>query len=334
MSVSYQSFSSSSKNNIGFQCLITGVGILLFIGKLIAWRLTNSDAIFSDAMESIVNIVAAFMGLYSLYIAAKPRDEDHPYGHGKVEFVTSGIEGAMVILAGAMIIIESFDSLLYGNFIDDLDWGVVIISFTAVLNYALGYFSYKKGISERSLVLQASGKHLQSDTLTTVGVVASLLIVRITEWYWVDSLVSVIFGGYIIFIGYKIVRKALSGIMDEADIQLLESIAFNLEKFRKKEWVDVHNVKIQQYGSRLHIDGHVTLPYYFSLQEAHQEMEILIKTIANHSDRVVEFNFHMDDCKPFSCKICQLEKCPKRSFVCERKIEWTPSTISQPHKHR
>lgn len=103
------------KQKFNFQRNVAIVGVLLFIGKIIAWHITNSDAVFSDAMESIVNIIAAFMGLYSLYLAAKPKDHDHPYGHGKVEFITSGVEGALIIFAGIMIMVEAVDSVLHGN---------------------------------------------------------------------------------------------------------------------------------------------------------------------------------------------------------------------------
>ena len=199
-----------SKTNFAFQRTVAMVGIVLFVGKLIAWHLTNSDAVFSDAMESIVNIIAAFMGLYSLYLAAKPKDVDHPYGHGKVEFVTSGIEGALIIFAGIIIIVQAVDSLLHGNIPEKLDWGMAIIAATAIINYLLGYISYKKGVQENSLVLQSSGKHLQSDTITTLGVVVSLVLVYFTKMYWIDAAVALFFGGYIMFIGYKIIRKALS----------------------------------------------------------------------------------------------------------------------------
>lgn len=148
---------SEDRNKFNFQRNVAIIGILLFIGKLIAWHLTNSDAIFSDAMESIVNIIAAFMGLYSLYLASKPKDLDHPYGHGKVEFITSGVEGALIIFAGVIIIVESADSLLNGNVPQKLDWGIVIVSITALVNYLMGYISYKKGVKENSLVLQSSG---------------------------------------------------------------------------------------------------------------------------------------------------------------------------------
>lgn len=324
---------SSGKTRFRFQRNVAIVGILLFIGKLVAWRLTKSDAVFSDAMESIVNIIAAFMGLYSLYLAAKPKDEDHPYGHGKVEFVTSGIEGALIIFAGIVIIVQAVNSFISKNIPQQLDWGILIVAVTAVINYLMGYLSYQKGIKENSLVLQSSGKHLQSDTITTAGVVLSLIIVRFTKLYWLDAVVATIFGIYIIWIGYKIIRKSLAGIMDEADPGMLERLADFLNKSRKKEWIDVHNMKIQQFGSRLHIDAHLTLPYYFELRKAHDEMEEVIKSIVKKTDRKIEFNFHMDDCKPHSCAICQIPDCPVRSQNFVGKVNWNTENITQLDKH-
>ena len=294
---------NKNKQKFTFQRNVAIVGVILFIGKLIAWHLTNSDAVFSDAMESIVNIISAFMGLYSLYLAAQPKDENHPYGHGKVEFVTSGVEGSLIIFAGIMIIVEAVDSLLHGNTLKKLDYGILIVLATAIINYLMGYFSIKKGERENSVVLISSGKHLQSDTWTTLGVVISLVLVYFTKIYWIDAAVALVFGSYIIIVGYKIVRKSLSGIMDEADPDLLKAVVEVLAKNRKKEWIDIHNMKIQQYGSGLHIDAHITLPWYDTLRESHQEMENIIKTLASETERHVEFNFHMDDCKPHSCEI-------------------------------
>lgn len=324
---------NSSTNNFTFQRWVAIFGILLFIAKLIAWHLTNSDAVFSDAMESIVNIIAAFMGLYSLYLAAKPKDREHPYGHGKVEFVTSGVEGALIIFAGVIIIVQSVDSLLHGNIPKKLDWGIVIIAVTAAINYLLGYISYQKGLKVNSLVLQSSGKHLQSDTLTTLGVVISLILVYFTKIYWIDAAVALLFGGYIIFVGYKIIRKALSGIMDEADLDMLSRLSSFLNENRQREWIDIHNMRIQQHGSGLHIDAHLTLPWYFELREAHKQMEEVYKLIGAKSDRTIEFNFHLDDCKPISCEICELFECPVRQRPFVKKIEWNSKNISQVGKH-
>jgi cation diffusion facilitator family transporter len=321
------------KDKLGFQKLIAVFGIILFIGKIVAWKLTNSDAVFSDAMESIVNVISAFMGLYSLHLASKPKDEDHPYGHGKVEFVTSGIEGALIAIAGLMIIYEGVNSLITGKVLNKLDIGIWIIAATAIINYLLGYISIKKGEHENSLVLISSGKHLQSDTITTLGVVISLVVVYFTKIYWLDSAVALIFGVYIIFIGYKIVRKSLSGIMDEQDPELLNQIIKVLEENRRTEWIDVHNMKIQQFGASLHIDAHITLPWYYSLRDAHNEMEKMIVLLAKNTRRSVEFNFHMDDCKPISCAVCQIKDCPVREKDFVKRIKWTPENATRVQKH-
>lgn len=324
---------NNNKDKLAFQKLIAVFGIILFIGKIVAWKLTGSDAVFSDAMESIVNVISAFMGLYSLYLAAKPKDEDHPYGHGKVEFVTSGIEGALIAIAGIMIIYEGINSLITGKILQKLDWGIAIIAATAIVNYLLGYISIKKGKHENSHVLISSGKHLQSDTITTLGVVISLIVVYFTKIYWLDSVVALIFGFYIIVIGYKIIRKSLSGIMDEQDPDLLNQIIKVLEENRRTEWIDVHNMKIQQFGANLHIDAHITLPWYYSLRDAHNEMEKMIILLAQNTNRSIEFNFHMDDCKPISCPICQIADCPVREQDFVKRVIWTPENVTFADKH-
>lgn len=324
---------NTPQTNFAFQRNVAIVGIILFLGKLLAWHFTNSDAVFSDAMESIVNIIAAFMGLYSLYLAAKPKDVDHPYGHGKVEFVTSGVEGALIVFAGVIIIIQSIDSMLHGNIPKQLDWGIWIVAATAIINYLMGHISYQKGIAENSLVLQSSGKHLKSDTFTTIGVVISLVLVQFTKLYWIDAVVALLFGGYIIIIGYKIIRKSLSGIMDEADLGMLQDISKLLSENRQRQWIDVHNMRIQQHGSGLHIDADLTLPWYYELRKAHNEMEKVYKLIGKNTDRIIEFNFHLDDCKPISCEICELWECPVRQRPFVKKIEWNAETITEVSKH-
>ena len=316
-----------------FQKLVTFVGILLFIVKLIAWRITNSNAIFSDTMESIVNIIAAFMGLYSLHLCNKPRDTDHPYGHGKVEFVTSGIEGMLIALAGVLILIEAISSLIKGIELDKLDWGIALFGSTGIVNYAMGYISYQKGKKENSLVLMSAGKHLQSDTFATTAIVLSLVLVHFTGWLWLDPLIAIGFGSYIIVIGSRIVRKALSGIMDERDEALFAELVAILQANRKKEWIDIHNMRIQQFGAHLHIDAHITLPYYYPLKEAHTEMEKVIHLLAEKVDRTIEFNFHLDYCKPFSCELCAIDcKFRQKPFV--RTVQWDVKNIAGVVKHK
>ena len=321
------------KSRFAFQRSIAIIGVFLFVGKLLAWYLTSSDAVYSDAMESIVNVISAFMGLYSLYLAAKPRDEDHPYGHGKIEFVTSGVEGVMIVFAGVMIVIEAINSLLNQNQLKDLDWGIAIVLVVGLVNYHIGYLSVKKGKRDNSLVLISSGKHLQSDTYTTFGVVFSLVLVYFTQWYWLDAVVALGFSGYIIVVGGKIIRTALKGVMDEADENILEQIVSILEFHRVPEWIDVHNMKVQQFGSHLHIDAHITMPWYRTLKESHDELGKLMQLLAEKTNRSIEFNFHMADCKAYSCKICEVN-CESRKAPFQRKVKWNVKNISQLQKHQ
>ena len=179
----------------------------------------------------------------------------------------------------------------------------------------------------------SAGKHLQSDTFATSAIVLSLVLVHFTGWLWLDPLIAIGFGTYIIVIGWKIVRKALSGIMDERDEALFTEIVNILQANRKTEWIDIHNMRIQQFGAHLHIDAHITLPYYYSLKEAHQEMENVIHLLAEKVDRTIEFNFHLDYCKPFSCEICAID-CPFRQNPFVQTIQWDVKNIAGIAKHR
>ena len=305
--------------SLQFQKLVTLLGVVLFGIKLIAWRITGSNAIFSDTMESIVNIVAAFMGWYSLHLCAKPRDTDHPYGHGKVEFVTSGIEGILIVLAAILILIEAISAIIFGIKLDKLDWGIALFASTAVVNYIMGYISYQKGKKENSFA--------------TISIVFGLLLVHFTGWKWLDPLIAIFFGSYIIVVGYQIVRKALGGIMDEQDEARFAKIVQILQEHRHTEWIDIHNMRIQQFGAYLHIDAHITLPYYYSLKEAHQEMEKVIKLLAQKVDRTIEFNFHMDYCKDFSCELCSINcNLRKKPFI--KTIIWNEKNMASVSKHK
>ena len=157
--------------DIRIQVWVVVVAVLLFFVKLTAYYLTQSVAILTDALESTVNVIAGFIGLYSLYVAAKPRDQEHPYGHGKAEFLSAAVEGALVIMAGLIIIYQSVMDLIYPREIHKLDKGIYLVAFTAVVNFIVGAVSIYKGKKNGSMALQASGRHLQSDTYSTVGII-------------------------------------------------------------------------------------------------------------------------------------------------------------------
>ena len=325
---------TTSKQNLRVQRLIAIISILLFLIKIVAWYITNSVAILTDALESTVNVVAGLIGLYSLYVSAKPRDIDHPYGHGKAEFISAAIEGTLIAVAGVFIIYEAVNNLFHPAIIKKLDWGILLLAVTALINYAAGSYCVKTGKKNNSLALIASGKHLVSDTYTTVGIIAGLGLLYFTKIARIDSLVAILFAFVIIYTGYKIIRSSLAGIMDEADEKLLEDLVKSLNANRSKNWVDLHNLRIIKYGSVLHMDCHLTVPWFFNVNEAHQEVDILSDLVRKKFGESVELFVHSDGCMNFSCPICIKEDCHVRQHPFKEKVEWTMENILSNKKHQ
>ncbi len=325
---------AASKENLSIQKLVVGVGLTLFALKIVAWYITNSVAILTDALESTVNVVASFIGLYSLILSAKPRDAEHPYGHGKVEFISAGIEGALIAVAGLVIIYEAINNLRHPHEIGSLDYGIMLVAGAAAVNYLVGYLAVKRGKKNNSLALIASGKHLQSDTYTTLGIIAGLILLRITGWSWVDSVVALIFAFVIIFTGVKILRSSIAGIMDEVDNELLDKVVATLNDHRQENWVDIHNLRIIKYGSVLHLDFHLTVPWYLNVHEAHHEVDRIDKLVKEGFGESVEMFVHTDGCLDFSCQICSKANCPERKADFVKKLDWTTANIASNNKHR
>lgn len=323
----------TSKQNLRIQKIITAIAILLFVVKIIAWYSTNSIAILTDALESIVNVIAALIGLYSLYLSAKPKDYDHPYGHGKAEFISAAIEGTLIAVAGFIIIYEAITNLLHPHTLKQLDYGISLVAATAVINYVAGVICLRVGKKNNSLALVASGKHLQADTWSTVGIIAGLILLVATKINWIDSAVALIFSFVIIYTGYKIIRKSIAGIMDEADEELLKKMVIMLNGNRKQNWIDLHNLRIIKYGGTLHLDCHLTVPWYLNVHEAHTEIDELSTLVKKEFGESMELFVHSDGCLDFSCAICTKTECTVRKHWFEKKVEWTMANISSNNKH-
>ena len=319
--------------NIRVQKWVAVFSSLLLITKMFAYFLTGSVAILTDALESIVNVVAGFIGLYSLYLSAKPRDADHPYGHGKVEFLSAAIEGSMIFIAGLLIIYEAVKNLVTPSTIQKLDVGMVLIASTAVVNLVIGLWCVKTGRKNNSLALQASGKHLLSDTYSTGGILVGLLLIYLTNIMWLDSVVAIIFSFIILFTGYKIIRSSLAGIMDERDSELLTRMIGILNVNRRENWIDLHNMRIIKYGATLHLDCHLTVPWYLNVHEAHNEIDALASLVRKEFGESLELFVHSDGCLDFSCRICSKSNCPVRKHEVEKRIEWTVENMVSNKKH-
>lgn len=319
--------------NIRIQAWVLAVGILLMGVKFLAWRITHSNTVLSDALESIVNVVAGSFALYSLVLAAKPRDREHPYGHGKVEFISAAIEGSLVALAGGIIIYRSVLALMHGTELHQLGTGIALVAFSGLINLAMGLVLRKRGKLHHSLAMEAGGTHLLSDAWSSAAMVFGLLVMQITDLHWLDGPFAIGFALFIVWQGVRVLRRSVSGIMDETDMALAAQLVQLLDRHRQPAWIDIHNFRVIEYGSTLHIDCHVTLPYYYSLEKAHTEISTMDQLLNQTSGREVELFIHMDPCIPASCPICLVADCPVRQAPFTRRIPWTLPFALENKKH-
>jgi cation diffusion facilitator family transporter len=324
-----------SRENYSFQKIVATLGITLLVMKFIAWYLTGSVAILTDALESIVNVIAAFVGLYALYLSGKPPDRGHPYGHGRVEVISSSIEGTMIVLAGVLIIFEAVLHLMNPQPISDLDVGIILVAIAAVANFAVGRMAIAKGRRNRSQALVASGKHLCSDTYSSVGIIIGLLVVFAAMSFgydarWLDSGLALLFGFIIMITGIKVVKESMDTVMDTADSKLLDEVTEALLKERHAHWIDVHNLRITKYGTSMHVDMHVVLPKGMSIQQCMVEIGEVTETLIARFGDAVDISMTPESCDGFACKNCCME-CKDRTVKFEELLEWTPETLTEAH---
>lgn len=318
---------------VNVQKWVVVISVALFALKISAWFITHSVAILTDALESVVNMIAGFIGLYSLILSAKPKDADHPYGHGKIEFVSAALEGLLITLAGLFIIYKAVANLFNPHQVSLLSFGLILIVLTALINFILGQYCISVGKKYNSVALVASGKHLKSDTYTSAGIVLGLIVFLMTNLKWLDSAIAILFALVIIYTGVKIIRTSLAGIMDEADDKLILELLHTLNQQRRINWIDLHNVRIIKYGPTLHIDCHLTVPWYFNVDEAHAEIDKLSHLVTQRFGDRVELFVHSDGCKSFSCAICHKSDCKVRQHPFVKTIHWTLENIKLNNKH-
>jgi len=308
------------------------VGVFLMLAKFGAYFLTLSTFVLTDAAESIVNVLASSFAFFSIYLASQPRDENHPYGHGKVEYFSVFIEGALISIAAIIILVKAVYGIVYPNQIHELVTGAIIIGATGVVNGSLGFYMIKKGKALHSITIEADGRHLLTDMVTSIGLVLGLLLIHFTKILWLDSGLSIFVAHYILYSGYKLIRRSVSGLMDEADFDVVTEIVTILNEKRRDEWIDIHNFRAQKYGNELHIDCHLTLPNYFDLNRVHAEVKLVDKLINNEVTKT-ELFIHADPCLPECCHYCNMPNCPIRSEAKNEDIVWTLDKIIRNKKH-
>ena len=321
------------KRKIKIMSWVLCISILLMAVKVIAYIKTQSVAILTDAAESLINIIAAALALYSIYLASKPKDADHPYGHGKVEFLSAGLEGILMFGAGIAFLIKAITHLFQAPHIEQLPVGILIISAAGLVNLGMGMYLIRSGKAMNSISLEADGQHLKTDAITSLGLIIGLLAIHLFHIPWIDPLMAMALGALLLYHGYKILRKAISGVMDEADESLVEEVIDVLRANKKDEWIDFHNMRIIKYGSDLHIDAHITLPYYWKLDKVHDEMDEVDDLLNRHSEIAsVEIFIHPDPCLPVLCGHCLVKDCAARQSNFKQAIPWTKEEMMKNRK--
>jgi cation diffusion facilitator family transporter len=312
--------------------LLIGAGLMAI--KFIAFWLTNSAAILSDALESIINVVAASFALTSILIAAKSPDPTHPYGHGKIEYFSAGFEGALIILAALGIFYEAWPRLFHPQAIPKLEKGLLLILGAALVNLILGLALVMVGRRTKSIVLVADGKHVLTDVFTTGGVVLGLVGVYFTGWNWLDGAVAFLVAINILVTGSRLVWQAGAGLMDTSDPQLLEDICRVIAEHRRPMWIDIHQLRARRAGTHIFMDFHLILPRDLSLEVSHAEVKLLEKILRDYFEGQADILIHADPCMDPECPICSHAPCEYRQQDLRMQPLWRSDTLTCEGAHK
>lgn len=240
-----------------------------------AWMVTDSVGLLSDALESLVNLAAAILALVTLTIAARPPDEEHMFGHDKAEYFAGGIEGAMIVIAAVAIAIPAVDRLADPQPIPSLNLGLLLSGIAALVNLGVGRILLKVGRRERSMTLEADGRHLMTDVWTSVGVFVGLGAVVLTGWEILDPILGLLVALHIVFSGLRLLRSSANGLMDRAIPQEDRLEVERILHTHRDDGIAFHALRTRQSGGRSFISFHVLVPGVWTVQRGHDLAEAI-----------------------------------------------------------
>ena len=239
----------------------------------------------------------------------------------------------MIGIAGIAMIIKSGYSFFYPQELHSLDIGLYLTLFAGSCNYLMGRYLIRQGNAHHSTAMMADGKHLVSDTVSSIGIAAGLIIIYFTKIYWLDSLIAILAGMYICYMGYTLLKESVTNLLDEADVGKLNMVIAILNENRREKWIDMHNLRVLKYGTHLHVDAHITLPWYDNLEDTHTEVTLVENLIKKHLGDELEFFIHADPCLPISCPICVVKDCPVRKAEFVKRLDWNLENLLPDKKH-
>lgn len=257
-----------------FAWLSIAAAVVTISLKMVAWKLTGSVGLLSDALESVVNLVAATAALIALRVAEQEPDEDHAYGHAKAEYFSSGLEGLLVIVAAGTIAWTAFPRLMNPVGIESAGIGIAVSVIASGINLIIAMRLFQAARTYRSITLEADGKHLIADVWTSVGVVLGIMAVSLTGWDRLDPLIALAVAANIIWTGYQLVRRSMLGLLDTAiPTDELATVNGILERFHRTEGVETHALRTRQAASRRFVSLHVLVPNWWSVEHGHELTE-------------------------------------------------------------
>ena len=309
------------------------VGAVLMISKFLAYLLTGSVSILTDALESIVNVVAGAIGVYALWLCLRPADRDHPYGHGKMELLSSSVEGMMILVAGMLIIVESVDRFMNPGEIRQIDIGLAIVVIAAVVNFAMGSNAIRRGRKVGSMALEASGKHLCSDTYSSVGIIIGLALIYVADFFgydawWLDPLTAMLFGFFILFTGIGVVRKSTNGIIDAADTKILVEVTRAFNHVRTEEIIDIHHLRVIRYGSLVHVEAHMVVPDDTTQRRVDEIRGLVTAEIMRVIGSDADVTIQAESCDYLSCLHCKDASCEHRDAPFRSNVVFNLDTVT------
>lgn len=267
-------------------------GLAVFCIKLFAYLISNSVALLSDALESIVNILASGMMFLSVHISEKPADDTHKYGHQKIEDISSAFEGILIIIAALLIINAAIGRLFVSVELLQLNLAILVSMCATVLNGGISYLLMRTAISSGSMALEGDAKHLLSDVISTAGVWIGLIIIQITGWQFIDSLLAFIVAALIIQMGIQLILKSLNRLMDHTAVDAEENIISVLE-FHSSRFIEFHDLKTRKQGNLVLGEVHLTVHDSMSVREAHDFIDRIEEDLIK-KDNNIQLTFHID----------------------------------------
>ncbi len=278
-----QTLSDTDRHNMNFAMRLSfSVGVLMLFIKTYAYYITGSAAILSDAAESIIHVFAVGFSAYSMWLSLQPADDNHLYGHEKISFFSAGCEGSMIIVAACYIFYESVLKIILGVEPENLDSGMLFMVAATAINLILGFYLTRRGKKYKSIILEANGKHILTDCLTSFAVLIALILVKLTHISFFDPLVAILAATNILWTGIKLIKRCVGGLMDQVDPEIHRQIVATLDNEMKDKKLEYHHLRHRFSGHKIFIEFHLLFPSDITLLDAH-EIATKIEAKLKHS---------------------------------------------------